>query len=337
MKIGVVRLVVAIALVVAGASLWSEARLTRRLADAHRRITTFQSDADAESIESSAERKLAAANAAFRSAQQMSGDRAAVVERLDKVIEAYADALRADPASRAASYDYEYTVRYRDFIARGKGPVPVQIARSAEVSDLPVGPTIHGQPGVAPPDIVIANGAQKAATPAANPEMPKPEAPKPPPPATELAKAEPPKVEPPAAAVAPNPEPAAPVDSTAPRVFFVAPKEGARFPPYLIGTYERAVVFEFGIANYQIAGVPPRVDQPRPGVGHYHFGINVECIPQGQPIPRSGAWVDLELGESTTDMILSVPGKRSLVVQVADDAHRAVPGLCATGTITVSE
>src|SRR5262249_9358217 len=68
-----------------------------------------------------ADRKLAEANAAFRAAMQMTGDRALVVERLDKVMQAYGQVLRADPRRRDASYNYESAARYRASIEEGKG------------------------------------------------------------------------------------------------------------------------------------------------------------------------------------------------------------------------
>lgn len=97
-----------------------------------------------------------ATNTAFRAATRQTADRAAAVERLDTVIQAYAEVLRADAANADAAYNYEYAVRLRDTIARGR-PGP-RARRSADDElgasvDLPAGPTIHGRPGGPPPEI----------------------------------------------------------------------------------------------------------------------------------------------------------------------------------------
>lgn len=98
-----------------------------------------------------------AANAAFRDAQgRTGGDRAAAVERLDRIVDAYAEVLRTDPAHADAAFNYEFVSRYRDRVATGKPPrarslegVPPVIASP----DLPIGPTIHGVPGGPPEEI----------------------------------------------------------------------------------------------------------------------------------------------------------------------------------------
>ena len=64
---------------------------------------------------------LVAANAAFRSSLSEAGDRNATVERLDRVIQAYADVLRADPNNLDASYTLRVVARFRDGSPRPKG------------------------------------------------------------------------------------------------------------------------------------------------------------------------------------------------------------------------
>jgi hypothetical protein len=95
------------------------------------------------------------------------------------------------------------------------------------------------------------------------------------------------------------------------------------------------VVFEFRVENYQVAAVPDVVGAPRPGVGHFHFGADTGCILPGEVIPRSPIWVHLDQGEATYQMIMTLPGERLFTVQLGDDSHRAVPGLCRTITLTV--
>jgi hypothetical protein len=98
---------------------------------------------------------LLAANAAYRTSAPQSADKKAAVQRLDTVIQAYADVMRKAPSLSDAAYNYEYVTRLRDQLAKAnprnakdakKGPVA-----PPDVSvDLPTGPTIHGRPGGPP-------------------------------------------------------------------------------------------------------------------------------------------------------------------------------------------
>jgi hypothetical protein len=101
---------------------------------------------------------LTAANAAFRTSHPEAGDRKGAIDRLDSVMQAYADVLRADANAVDAAYNYEYVVRMRDKLAKATG------ARSKDFKqpepetpsvDLPTGPTIHGRPGGPPPGIAM--------------------------------------------------------------------------------------------------------------------------------------------------------------------------------------
>jgi hypothetical protein len=102
---------------------------------------------------------LVAANAAFRTSMSDPADRAGTVERLDRVMQAYADVLRADPDSSDASYNYEYVARFRDAFAKTKGARPTKepprrTDGELDVSvDLPIGPTVHGRPGGPPQEL----------------------------------------------------------------------------------------------------------------------------------------------------------------------------------------
>ncbi len=96
------------------------------------------------------------ANAAFRAAEaRQGGDRAAEVERLDRVVDAYAEVLRGDPGHTDAAYNFEYVSRLRDRIARAaKPPRPREgVPPVIPSPDLPIGPTIHGLPGGPPEEI----------------------------------------------------------------------------------------------------------------------------------------------------------------------------------------
>ncbi len=98
-----------------------------------------------------------AANAAFRASMSEPSDRAATVDRLDRVIQAYADVLRMAPDNAEAAYNFEYVTRFRDAFAKTKGtPRKEQLKPNGEPDasiDLPIGPTIHGRPGGPPQDL----------------------------------------------------------------------------------------------------------------------------------------------------------------------------------------
>ena len=102
---------------------------------------------------------LVAANAAFRATVNDATDRAATVDRLDRVIQAYADVLRAAPENADASYNYEYVARFRDTFAKSKAKSiskEPQRRTDGELDasvDLPIGPTVHGRPGGPPQDL----------------------------------------------------------------------------------------------------------------------------------------------------------------------------------------
>ena len=119
----------------------------------------------------------------------------------------------------------------------------------------------------------------------------------------------------------------------APRVFFVAPEDG--------GTYSAStpVTFEFGIENYELAAVPDEVEASRAGMGHHHLGLDTDCTPVGEVIPRDDpSWVHFGDASATIDMMLE-PGEHTFVLQLGDDEHRAQAdeGLCASVTIQVEE
>ena len=194
-------LLLALGLIAAGWVSWSQAELTRRVADAHLRLATLRYDS-ADAIDSTTpawnqrrwqmgaladdvERhraavtywlgryqaltplievtgplapqdpavRFAAANAAYRTSNPEAGDSKTAVERLDSVMQAYADLLRMDPSHLDAAYNYEYIARVRDTIAKGKKPMHAGLNPTDTIqADLPVGLTIHGRPGAPPPE-----------------------------------------------------------------------------------------------------------------------------------------------------------------------------------------
>jgi len=116
------------------------------------------------------------------------------------------------------------------------------------------------------------------------------------------------------------------------RVYFVSPKDGET-----IKTDHR---FEFGADQYEIAAVPQgeiTPEQVRSGIGHFHLGVDKDCVPAGEEIVRGTPdWIHFGTGSNFIDMQLK-PGPHKLSLQVGDDLHRAVDGLCETINVTVAE
>lgn len=132
-----------------------------------------------------------------------------------------------------------------------------------------------------------------------------------------------PAAEPPAAA----PPPAS--SSGGPRVFFVEPVDGA--------TVKSPVKLVFGIENYQLAAVPQgTVTESRPNLGHHHVGVDIDCLPPGTEIPKANPWVHHGSGATTMDMQLP-PGPHKLTLQLGDDLHKTIAGLCQTINVTVAQ
>jgi hypothetical protein len=117
--------------------------------------------------------------------------------------------------------------------------------------------------------------------------------------------------------------------SSAPRVFFVEPTEGA--------TVKSPVKLRFGIENYELAAVPQGdVTAARKGMGHHHVGVDTECLPAGSVIPKANPWVHHGGAQTEMDMQLT-PGKHRLTLQLGDDTHATVEGLCSSITVNVVE
>ncbi len=131
---------------------------------------------------------LISANAAFRAALGDAADQLPAAERLDPVVQAYAEVLRADPGNADAAYNYEYVVRFRDASAKRsatklskKSPPDASSPTTLTSSlDLPNGPTVHGWPGSPPPTgqmqkfktvVPMRSDERKELTPGLGPEM----------------------------------------------------------------------------------------------------------------------------------------------------------------------
>jgi hypothetical protein len=123
------------------------------------------------------------------------------------------------------------------------------------------------------------------------------------------------------------PAASAPPAAAGPRVFFVEPQDGA--------TVKSPVKLRFSTENFQIAPVPEgTVTTARAGMGHHHVGVDTDCLPPGTVIPKAAPWVHFGKGDAEMDMQLT-PGTHKLALEIGDDTHTTLPGLCSTITITV--
>jgi hypothetical protein len=131
----------------------------------------------------------------------------------------------------------------------------------------------------------------------------------------------------PAAAPAPAP-PAAPTR----RVFFIEPQDGA--------TVKSPVKARFGLEGYELGPVPTETitaEQVRPGMGHHHLGIDMDCLPAGTEIVKgTPSWVHFGTGATEIDVQLE-PGTHKLTLQLGDDLHRTIEGFCQTITVNVEK
>jgi len=113
-----------------------------------------------------------------------------------------------------------------------------------------------------------------------------------------------------------------------PRVFFIEPKNNA--------TVSSPVHMKFGSEGVTIAPVPqPDPTTPRPGMAHYHVGIDQNCLPPGKNIVKgTPSWVHFGDGKDVFDSQLT-PGKHKLALQLGDDLHNTMPGTCSVITVNV--
>jgi hypothetical protein len=133
---------------------------------------------------------------------------------------------------------------------------------------------------------------------------------------------------PPAKPAAKPPAKSAAKAAPKPRVFFIEPKNGA--------TVSSPVKMKFGSEGIEIAAVPPGdVTKTRPGIAHYHVGIDQNCLPAGKNIVKgTPSWVHFGDGKDVFESQLT-PGKHKLALQLGDDLHNTMPRTCQVITITV--
>lgn len=120
-----------------------------------------------------------------------------------------------------------------------------------------------------------------------------------------------------------------PQDTSKPRVVFVEPQDGA--------SVKSPVRLRFGIENYQLAAVPPgEVTTSRSGMGHHHVGLDQDCLAAGTTIVKgTPSWIHFGDGKAEMEMQLP-PGQHKLTLQLGDDQHKTIEGLCQTITVNVT-
>lgn len=114
------------------------------------------------------------------------------------------------------------------------------------------------------------------------------------------------------------------------RVFFVKPKNGDTIKPMS--------TFEFGSERVTVAAVPPGTltpEQVRPGMIHYHLGIDADCLPPGTVIPKADPWIHFGDGKNVIEQSLT-PGQHKIALQAGDDMHRTIAGLCEVISVNVA-
>ena len=112
-----------------------------------------------------------------------------------------------------------------------------------------------------------------------------------------------------------------------PRVFFVEPKDNA--------SVTSPLHLKFGSEGVTISPVPADAKTARPGMAHYHLGIDQTCLDPGKTIVKgTPSWVHFGDGKDVFDSQLT-PGKHKLAVQLGDDLHNTMPGACQVITVNV--
>ena len=91
------------------------------------------------------------------------------------------------------------------------------------------------------------------------------------------------------------------------------------------GTYGTELEVIFGTNTFSIVPVedPPVV---RPGEGHYHLALDVDCVVAGEIIPP-GTPSYIHFGDGSDRITLQLePGEHRLCLQIADGEHRVFDG-----------
>ena len=94
-----------------------------------------------------------AAAAAWRADQREAADKVDLQRRVDLAIRSYADLLKKRADDPDVAFNFEFLVRMREALTKGR-PAPTKKAAGLVMAgDLPAGRTIHGDPGAPPADV----------------------------------------------------------------------------------------------------------------------------------------------------------------------------------------
>ena len=118
------------------------------------------------------------------------------------------------------------------------------------------------------------------------------------------------------------------LSADAPRAFFVGLASGDTVP--------LLAELEFGVENF---GIEPVGDGfVHEGMGHFHLGVDTDCLDPGVIIPTAAPWIHFGDGNNLIEIDLE-PGRHRLVVQIGDGEHRTLdePGLCQVIEVTAVE
>jgi hypothetical protein len=112
-------------------------------------------------------------------------------------------------------------------------------------------------------------------------------------------------------------------ESSSPRVFFVAPENGA--------TLSSPVKVKMGVEGMTVE----KAGTLKPGTGHHHIIVNSSSIAEGAVVPADSQHIHFGGGQTETELTLP-PGKHKLTLQFADGMHKSYgEDLSATIEITV--
>jgi hypothetical protein len=89
--------------------------------------------------------QLTVANAVYRSSAALAKDRQATLQALDAAVNAYLGVLKNSTRNEDAAFNFEYLVRVRDDIAKGRRKSAFPTSGPASADNTP-----HGEPGAPP-------------------------------------------------------------------------------------------------------------------------------------------------------------------------------------------
>lgn len=112
--------------------------------------------------------------------------------------------------------------------------------------------------------------------------------------------------------------------STAPRVYFTSPADGA--------AVTSPVEVTMAAENFTVQPADAGIN---PGAGHLHIMVDTACLAAGEAIPKDDTHLHYGGGQVEAELDLA-PGTHTLCLQAADGAHIALEGAGLQQTISVT-